>query len=128
MDPVKAIEAKFGSVKVSSGSNGTEYIVLCPHCGKRKLSINVEKGVYQCWHGCCSGKLSSLLHMKLPKRPVIAKKKTTGYIEPGETVKLSALSSDHQANIYIKARGFDPAYLENTYGVCWCRTGKKFSG
>ena len=129
MDPIKAIEAKFGSVRMSAGSNGTEYLVVCPHCGKRKLSINLNKGLYQCWHGCCSGRLSTLLHMKLPNvAPVIAKKRSYGYIEPGETVKLSLLSSDHQANLYIKARGFDQEYLENTFGVCWCKTGKKFAG
>ena len=129
MDIKTIIEKKFGRVKTSSGSNGTEYIVVCPTCGKMKLSINPSKGVYQCWHGCGSGSLSSLLHMKLPKPPREVKKKVSyGYIPPGDVVSLEGLGDEHPAWVYLKNRGFDPLYLSRVFGVCYCSNGKKFAG
>lgn len=131
MDVRRIIEDKFGSVQVCQGSNGTEYLVVCPHCGKRKLSINPQKGVYQCWHGCDSGSLRKLL--KLPGNfrtapPPKPAPKVHEFIPAGELLPLHTLSNDHQAIAYIKSRGFDPKYLEETFGVCYCQQGKKFAG
>ena len=29
---------------------GNEALIICPYCHKQKLSINVQTGVYKCWH------------------------------------------------------------------------------
>ena len=129
MDIKDVIARKFGNYRTSRGSNGTEYIVICPTCGKMKLSINPSKGVYQCWHGCGSGSLSSLLHMKLPKPPPEVKKKVASeYIPPGDVVSIETLDKDHPACVYLRNRGFDPLYLSRVFGVCYCSKGKKFAG
>lgn len=131
MDIRKIIEARFGSARVTQGQNGTEYLVVCPHCGKRKLSINPQKGVYQCWHGCDSGSLGKLLKMRVPKGPVRRQReesKARGYTPPGELVPLHELGKDHQAVSYVRGRGFDPKYLEDEFGVCYCRKGGKYAG
>ena len=50
-------------------SNGTEHLFHCPKCNhhKRKLSINVEKGVFKCWICDYSGtKVSQLVRRYAP--------------------------------------------------------------
>ena len=50
-------------------SNGTEHLFQCPKCNhhKRKLSINVEKGVFKCWICDYSGtKVSQLVRRYAP--------------------------------------------------------------
>lgn len=29
---------------------GNEVLIVCPYCNKQKLSINIQSGVYKCWH------------------------------------------------------------------------------
>lgn len=50
-------------------SNGTEHLFHCPRCKhhKRKLSINVDKGVFKCWICDYSGtKVSQLIRRHAP--------------------------------------------------------------
>ncbi len=50
-------------------SNGTEHLFHCPKCKhhKRKLSINVDKGVFKCWICDYSGtKVSQLVRRYAP--------------------------------------------------------------
>lgn len=38
------------------GENSTEYICICPICGKKKFKIRKDNGKYQCWSNSCSPK------------------------------------------------------------------------
>ena len=35
---------------------GSQYVCVCPVCDGRRLTINKEKGAYQCWSGGCETK------------------------------------------------------------------------
>ena len=48
--------------------------------------------------------------------------------DPGVLVPLHELPDTHQAIVYIRNRGFDPARLERLYGVAYCLDGKSFAG
>lgn len=130
MDIKRVIEERFGSVRVSQGQNGLEYLVVCPQCGKRKLSINPDKGVWQCWHGCGSGSLRKLLkvpYRKPAEQPKPEVKKAAGFTSAGALTPLHSLGPEHQAITYIRSRGFDPKYLEDVFGVCYCGQGRQFA-
>jgi ribosomal protein L37AE/L43A len=47
----RIIEQRFGKVIISNGANGIEFITTCPVCGRQKLTINANTGIYKCW-GC----------------------------------------------------------------------------
>jgi KaiC/GvpD/RAD55 family RecA-like ATPase len=36
---------------------GSEILIFCPSCGRQKLSININSGLFQCWH--CQGEQPS---------------------------------------------------------------------
>lgn len=126
------LERKFGQARVSRGRNGIELLVVCPVCGKRKLSVNPQNGLYKCWHGCMSGTVSSLLGRRIEidqdvYAQVQAKKNKVVVPDmPGEIVQLWELDPEHQAVQYLKNRGFDPVHLGKTYGLAYCREGKPY--
>lgn len=125
------LRQRFGPVARSRGRNGLELIVRCPVCGKRKLSINANTGMYQCWHGCYSGHIDTLLGdvaKTLSKAPPAQQAPAPrGFDNPGVLVPLTELDPDHQAIQYLVGRGFDPAELERLYGVRYCRSGKGYA-
>lgn len=125
----RALAARFGQVTRSQGHNGLELICDCPVCGKHKLSVNAESGVYKCWVGCMSGHVKKLLHTHLPmtQAPVVQKKRDYGYIEPGELTPLEQVPADNLGAVYLKARGFDHRALGRDFGCCYCSVGRKFA-
>jgi KaiC/GvpD/RAD55 family RecA-like ATPase len=46
MDVISYIDSKHIDYK----REGNEILIVCPNCGKSKLSININSGLYQCWH------------------------------------------------------------------------------
>lgn len=129
LDQLKSeLEGRFGRVQRSSGRNGIELITTCPTCGKKKLSVNANLGVYKCWHGCGSGTIRELLGRPIDlSRIEKPKPRHFGYIEPGETIGLGSLGDDHPAIVYLKARGFDPMELSTLYGIEYCSNGRTFA-
>lgn len=125
----RIIENKFGKVVVSNGSNGAELITYCPVCGRQKLTINANSGIYKCWRGCTSGTLSKLLNIKFEPititKPVVQENKEIP--SPGETVPLSGLDDNNPAVIYLKSRHYDVNELSNYYDMCYCSKGKLFA-
>ena len=126
----KALAAKFGDVTVASGGNGTELIIDCPFCDRHKLSINVSKGCYQCWHCHETGMVGKLLGYRVvvdkpEKRP---RPKALGYMAPGDLIPLDELPEDHEATLYVKRRKFDPGYLSKVFGLCYCSRGREYGG
>lgn len=64
-DKLKLLKKAFGS----PWSNGTEHLFHCPKCNhhKRKMSVNVDKGVFKCWICDFSGtKISQLIRRYAP--------------------------------------------------------------
>lgn len=127
---LKALQGKFGNVTESSGGNGTEMIIDCPWCDHHKLSVNANKGVWQCWHCHESGTVSKLLGYRVtvekPERK--PKPKVRGYVSPGELIPLDELPEDHEAVLYVKNRKFDPKYLSQVFGLTYCRKGNSYGG
>lgn len=125
----RIIENKFGKVIVSNGSNGLELITYCPVCGRQKLTINANSGIYKCWRGCTSGTLSKLLNIKFEPititRPVIQEAKEIP--SPGEIVPLSSLDDNNPAIIYLKSRHYDINELSNYYDMSYCSKGRLFA-
>lgn len=125
----KALSSKFGGLTESSGGNGVELLVDCPWCGRHKLSVNPSKGVWQCWHCHESGTVSKLLGQPVKveveqRRP---KPRPRGYEPPGELIPLADLPSEHEASLYVRNRGFDPRYLSDTFGITYCRHGRRYA-
>lgn len=124
------LRQRYGPVKHGAGKRGPELIVRCPVCGKRKLSVNANSGMYQCWHGCMSGHVDTLLgDVRLARATAAAAPKpaAVGFDSPGTLVPLSQLSEDHQARQYLVNRGFSPDELEANYGICYCSAGHKYA-
>lgn len=126
------LERRFGRATVSNGSNGVELILDCPYCDRHKLSVNPAKRCWHCWHCGESGTLRKLLGRSVPAKiersepePRPAER---GQVDPGECVPLSSLSDEHEAILYLRSRGFDPAALERDFGISYCRRGRKFAG
>ena len=126
------LREKFGEVKKSSGRNGLELIVRCPVCGKKKLSVNAASGLYQCWRGCMTGHVQTLLGdialaqrqaAPLPPAPLPA-----NVITPGILVPFSELQDDHPAILYLQGRNLDPQQLDQFYGLRYCTAGQEFMG
>ena len=64
-EKLKLLKKAFGSC----WSNGKEHLFRCPSCNhhKRKMSINIEKGVFKCWICDYSGtKLAQLIRKHAP--------------------------------------------------------------
>lgn len=127
------LRRKYGDVKRQGGGAKLELIVKCPVCGKRKLTINPQKGIYKCWHGCMSGLVSTMFRdVQLAKSEAEFERKQAprdrGFQSPGELIPLTELGSDHQAVMYLKSRGFDPAELDRIYGMRYCRAGRTYMG
>lgn len=64
-DKLKLLKKAFGS----PWSNGTEHLFHCPKCNhhKRKMSVNIDKGVFKCWICDFSGtKISQLIRRYAP--------------------------------------------------------------
>ena len=64
-DKLKLLKQAFGN----PWSNGTEHLFHCPKCNhhKRKMSVNVDKGVFKCWICDYSGtKISQLIRRYAP--------------------------------------------------------------
>lgn len=126
----KALGAKFGDVTVASGGNGTELIIDCPFCDHHKLSVNVAKGCFQCWHCHETGMVGKLLGYRVvvdkPERK--ARPKALGYMPPGDMTLLDELPEDHEAILYVKRRKFDPKYLSDTFGISYCAHGNSYGG
>ena len=126
------LRRRYGPVKISRGKNGTEMLVRCPVCTKRKLSVNAKTGMYQCWHGCMAGHIDNLTgDTKIAQATTFAAakpKQERGVDSPGELIPLTHLDEDHQAIVYLTRRGFDPHMLSTTYGICYCGAGKAYAG
>ena len=125
-----AVAAKFGPVRPSRGTNGIELITTCPDCGKPKLSINARSGLYQCWRGCSSGHIRSLMkNVRLPdtRQESRVRPPIKGNVDiPGELIPLHELDIHHVAYSYLVGRKFDPVELSKTYGLTYCRQGKTY--
>ena len=126
----RMLGSKFGEVTRAGGGNGTELIVDCPFCGRHKLSVNAQKGVWQCWHCHESGTTRRLLGkaVKAVRAERVERPRSSGYIPPGDLVPLDALNEDSEAWLYLKGRGFDPVSLCRNFGVSYCRKGRSFAG
>ena len=123
------LERRFGRVTRSNGHNGLELVCDCPVCGKHKLSVNAESGVYKCWVGCMSGHVRKLLktHVEMTHAPVRQKKREYGYIDPGELTPLEQVAPDNLGAVYLKSRGFDANELGRDFGFAYCGSGRKFA-
>ncbi len=111
-DYIRLIARRFGEYD----RQGDEIAVNCPFCflrghtpdTKKKLYINVTKGVVHCFRCNHSGRAADLL----PQVAVLeAKQSTTDFeeakLEPlPEGIALSDLPSTHTACTYIESRGF----------------------
>lgn len=126
----RVLGRKFGAVTVSSGGNGTELIVDCPFCSRHKLSVNASKGVWQCWHCGETGTASRLLGRTVVVERAARREKPRPAVwsEPGETVPVGELPEEHEAVAYLRRRGFDPKVLSDSFGLSFCRKGRKFGG
>lgn len=126
------LRRRFGPTKRQSGKHGLEIITKCPVCGKRKLSINARTGFYQCWRGCMSGHVDTLLgDTRLAKTELSMRRAAPASREvelPGDLVPLMSLDEDHQAIQYLKQRKFDPRVLDEVYGLRYCASGKRYAG
>lgn len=126
------LETKFGKCTVSNGTNGTELIFDCPYCDRHKLSVNVSKKCWHCWHCGESGTLRKLLGHSVPAKIERSdpepRPRARDVQSPGELVPLSSLPDEHEAVLYLRARGFDPRELERDFGLSYCRKGKAFAG
>jgi hypothetical protein len=122
---------RFGTVRRGHGKKGLELITKCPVCGKRKLSVNTNTGLYQCWRGCVSGHVDKLLgNIRAMKLTTFAPKPVSvarDVDSPGELIPLTTLDDDHQASVYLQQRGFNVRILEDHYGFRYCRQGKKYA-
>lgn len=130
---LQLLQAKFGWAH-PAGRDSTYIDTICPKCGRRKLSVNARRGTYKCWRECGGGKLSDLLTGVTfnlvqggPASTSQADLIPQRFIYPGVVESLSSLPPDHQAIKYIKERGFDPAYLESSFGVGYCGQGEVFA-
>jgi hypothetical protein len=47
---------------------------------------------------------------------------------PGDCVPITQLPETHPAIMYLQERRFDPAWLERTFGLMFCREGKNVAG
>ncbi len=132
---IKALERRFGDATVTQGSSGTEIVLDCPNCGRRKLYVNPSKNAYHCWVCGDHGRLSSLMRMRPeevksmktdfePKR----KKSDRGYIPPGSTVPVQSLSMESAPCLYLLDRGFDPRAVGGVFGMEYCQAGTSFAG
>lgn len=137
-DMVAMLQTRFGSVRVTKGSNGPELLTKCPFCGKsEKLSVNPAKRVYHCWHCDSSGTMSSLLGINvslasgtIPETPIGKKEQKTIYppsFDPSQIMPLTCLPEDNPAIVYLKSRGFDPDELDKDFGFRYCAKGRVFS-
>lgn len=135
----RELASRFGSVTSSSGGNGLELLVDCPHCGRHKLSVNPSKGVFQCWHCHESGTLYRLLGRRIElDQEAVAEMKArerrraamaaAGCASPGDTTPLEDLPEENEAILYIKSRKFDPVRLSRVFGLSYCLKGRKFGG
>ena len=124
------LERKFGQASLVSGGNGPEIVVQCPHCSRRKLSVNARKAVWHCWHCGEAGTLKALLGMdvKVDVSRRAFRPRTLGYIPPGDTVPVGSLPDDHEASCYLAMRKFDRKVLSDVFGISYCRRGRKFGG
>ena len=135
-DVMNLLKGRFGSVKVTGGSNGPELLTKCPFCGRsEKLSVNPSKRVYHCWHCNTSGTLSKLLGIDVtvtgPVAPVDdrAKEQRTIYppsFDPSQMLPLTCLPEDNPAIVYLRSRGFDPAELDRDFAFRYCAKGRVF--
>lgn len=127
----KLLRRKYGEVRHQSGHNGLELVVKCPVCGKRKLNVNPQKGIYKCWHGCMSGLVRNMFaDVELVRNEAEFQRrqapKDASFQVPGELVPLAELPAEHPAIAYLRNRGFDPAELDRVYGMRYCRSGRKY--
>ena len=130
------LSSRFGSVKITSGCNGPEFLTRCPFCGKdEKLSVNPLKRVYHCWHCDNSGTLTTLLGVNVavtgvtPKNDEVKKEQKTIYppsFDPSQIVPLTGLSEYNPAIAYLKGRGFDPEELDRDFAFRYCAKGRWF--
>lgn len=133
---VSILKTRFGSVRVTNGSNGPELLTKCPFCGKsEKLSVNPVKRVYHCWHCDSSGTLSKLLGMDVTVTSTAvtiqeaSKTQKTIYppsFDPSQIIPLTCLSEDNPAIVYLKSRGFDPEELDRDFAFRYCARGRTF--
>lgn len=128
--------------KKERGKHGIEVRICCPLCPTRgkskdtkyKLSMNPEKGVYQCWRCEAAGLISSLYkefsassgssrdnaqdNSRARRDPAM----------PGVVVPVNSMEPDSMPVRYLRARGFDPDILYNYMGVYYCPEGRVFGG
>lgn len=129
----QVVRTKFGKFKKSRGKHGLEYIVRCPFCHKAdKLYLNPALGTYLCFRCGETGGLSNLLGIvdELNKATIAVPEYApmpTNVEMPGTLVALVDLPEDHPAIRYIKRRGFDPAELNDVFGVRLCTNGRTFA-
>lgn len=127
------LKQRFGPVKRSRGKNGIELITRCPKCGKNKLTVNAENGIYKCWRGCMSGTVKTLFHDIQISNAFVKDQRTrqvknTRVDLPGELIPLKDLDKGHVAVQYLLHRGFDPYELDSLYSFKYCIRGKKYAG
>lgn len=125
----RIIEQRFGKVIISNGTNGIEFITTCPVCGRQKLTINANTGIYKCWRGCTSGTLSKLLNIKITPSatPVPVIQETREVPSPGMIVPLDQLDNNNAAVAYLTARHYNIKELSEYYNMCYCKKGKLFA-
>jgi len=131
------LRRRFGEVKKAKG--GLELRINCPYCGddkKFKCWININKGCFHCWRNeSHSGKIYKLLNIKpedIPKASFMEEREKMqleqSSTSPGVLIPLTSLPNDHPAIQYlttVRARPFDPQYLEKNFGVKYCSQGRK---
>lgn len=129
MDVIEFLNYKNIVYKTESGKYGPEAIITCPHCGKEKLSININSGKMQCWvcqaeHSNTSPFAKSHISVLMKQhgeilddiKPVTSTKK-----EPKEDKEISklvsryhhALKKSKQGRRYLYSRGFSDEDIDN---------------
>lgn len=131
---------------------GETYCVCCPYCNdtRHRLYINHRWGVYDketktknyslihCFNESCekNDDFFDLFTLRINDIKNLLNKPTTGLrpiqqsaidqpIElPGRMIKLSELSSNHPAIVYLKSKGFNPIKLEKIFNVGWCEDSR----
>ena len=134
----RILDRKFGEARpVHRCDGGTEIVTTCPYCGRiGHLYANPGKGCFMCQRCGRSGTLRELIGATVPIRvedlPLARKQKEktdepAPYRDAGVVTRLDLLP-DNSAARYLRARGFDPAYLGAEYGVCAVTAGAVFMG
>jgi len=139
MDIIQFLESK--GCDLQRIGQGNEHIMLCPQCGKRKLSVNSSKNKFQCWRCGIGGGFEFLCkflgirteqlspdyrQLRLKQLKQIEKVPLTGAMElpEGTTILRRGKESFFQkkAYAYLNGRGITDEMIEK-WSLGYCMEG-----